>query len=125
MSRLHSLKSVSLAAALLASTALGALPAPTLAADTAADITAGKAVVFDRKKGNCLACHDIAGGSLTGNVGPALNNMKARFPDRKLLRQRIYDEMHFNPRTVMPPFGRNKILTDHEIDQVVDYLLTL
>jgi len=30
-----------------------------------------------------------------------------------------------NPLTVMPPFGRNRILTPKEIDAVVDFLQTL
>ena len=30
----------------------------------------GKEIAFHRKKGNCLACHKIAGGSLPGNIGP-------------------------------------------------------
>lgn len=88
-------------------------------------VAAGKALVFDRSKGNCLACHAIAGGTLTGNVGPALNDMKTRYPDTDLLYQRIYDETRYNPMTVMPPFGRTKILSDQDIQQIVAYLLTL
>ena len=38
----------------------------------ASDIEQGKKVAFDRKKGNCLACHMIAGGELPGNIGPPL-----------------------------------------------------
>jgi mono/diheme cytochrome c family protein len=30
-----------------------------------------------------------------------------------------------NPRTLMPLYGRHRILTDREIDRVVDYLLSL
>ena len=37
----------------------------------------------------------------------------------------LRDPMRFNPDTVMPPFGKHKILTDQEIDNIVDYLYTL
>ena len=85
----------------------------------------GKTIAFDRTKGNCLACHVIKGGESPGNIGPELSNMKQRYPDKQLLRKRIWDETEFNPYTVMPPFGKHKILTEDEIDQVVDYIYTL
>jgi sulfur-oxidizing protein SoxX len=40
------------------------------------------------------------------------------------LRAIITDETKRNPQTVMPPFGRNLILTDPEIDAVIDFLYT-
>src|SRR5579864_2130018 len=84
----------------------------------------GQTLTFDRSKGNCLTCHDIAGGDSPGNVGPPLSDMKARYPDRKELTAIIFDETRRNPQTVMPPFGRNLILTDAEIESVVDFLYT-
>jgi sulfur-oxidizing protein SoxX len=51
--------------------------------------------------------------------------MKVRYPDKSLLRDRIWDETKYIPTTVMPPFGRNKILTEKEIDEVVDFIYTL
>ena len=84
----------------------------------------GHALAFYRSKGNCLTCHDIKGGDAPGNVGPALADMKARFPDRKELRGIVFDETKRNPQTVMPPFGRNLILTDGEIEAIVDFLYT-
>ena len=85
----------------------------------------GKKIAFHKKKGNCLACHKMAGGKVPGNVGPALVNMKARFPDKKKLRDQIWDATVSNPRTMMPPFGRHKILSEKEIDKVVEFVLTL
>jgi len=85
----------------------------------------GKSLAFDRKKGNCLACHAIPSepkAESPGNIGPPLVNMKARYPDRDKLRARIWDETAVNPESVMPPFGRNKILTEEEIDLVTDYV---
>lgn len=84
----------------------------------------GEALAFDRAKGNCLTCHAIAGGDAPGNVGPPLADMKRRFPDRNELAAIISDETKRNPRTVMPPFGRNLILTHEEIEAVVDFLYT-
>ena len=85
----------------------------------------GKTIAFDRSKGNCLACHAIEGGESPGTIGPELNNMKARYPDKSLLRERIWDETKFYPSTVMPPFGKYKILSEDEIDQVVEFIYTL
>ena len=84
----------------------------------------GETLAFDRSKGNCLTCHVIKGGDAPGNVGPELSNMKERYPDRKELRAIITDETKRNPQTVMPPFGRNLILTGDEIEAVIDFLYT-
>ena len=84
----------------------------------------GQALTFDRSKGNCLTCHDIKGGDAPGNLGPPLADMKARYPDRKELAAIIFDETKRNPQTVMPPFGRNLILTKDEIESVIDFLYT-
>jgi hypothetical protein len=34
----------------------------------------------------------------------------------------LTDETQRNPQTVMPPFGRNRILTAQEINAIVDFL---
>jgi sulfur-oxidizing protein SoxX len=85
----------------------------------------GKTLAFDRGKGNCLSCHDIKGGDLPGTIGPQLNDMKSRFPDRNELIGIVTDETKRNPQTVMPPFGRNLILNDKEISAIVEFLYTL
>ena len=85
----------------------------------------GKALAFDRFKGNCLACHYVEGGELTGNYGPPLIAMKIRYPDRDVLREQIWDAAVKNPDTRMPPFGRNRILTEEEIDLVTEYIQSL
>ncbi len=88
----------------------------------------GKLIAFDRSKGNCLACHAMPSqpdAVAAGTIGPALINMKLRYPDKAVLREHIYDEMRFNPNTAMPPFGLNKILTPHEIDEVTDFIYGL
>ena len=103
---------------------LGLVPA-VASADDAADIAAGKKLAFDRKKGNCLACHQIEGGTLAGNIGPPLIAMKARFPDYEKLRAQIYDPRTNNPNTIMIPFGPHNVLTDNEIDLVAKFIHTL
>ena len=85
----------------------------------------GEALAFDRAKGNCLACHTMRGGDVPSNVGPELSDMKARFPDRADLVAILTNEEARNPRTMMPPFGRNQILSADEINKIVDFLYTL
>lgn len=85
----------------------------------------GQAIAFDRAKGNCLSCHEIKGGDLPGTIGPSLNGLKDRYPDRKDVVAIITDETKRNPQTIMPPFGRNLILTDREIQSIVDFLYSL
>ncbi len=86
----------------------------------------GKEIAFARGEGNCLACHQIKGGNLAGNIGPALIAMKARYPEREDLEAVIYDARDkFGDQTIMPPLGANGFLTDEEIGYVVDFLYTL
>lgn len=110
-------------AALAGSLALTA-SAPVSAAD-ASIVAEGKKIAFDRKKGNCLACHQIEGGDLAGNIGPPLVAMKARYPDKAKLRAQIWDATKANPNSIMPPFGRHKIVSDTEIDKIVEFIYTL
>ena len=101
---------------------LTAAPAA-IAADSV--IEKGKALAYDRKMGNCLACHAMDDGTLPGNIGPPLVSMKLRFPDKAKLRSHIWDETAFNPNTMMPPFGKHGILSEEQIDQIVEYVHTL
>ncbi len=94
-------------------------------ASTDVQIAAGKELAFERAKGNCLACHRIDDGELPGTLGPPLLAMKLRFPDRKALKQQICDATIRQPDSRMPPFCRHGILTEEEVDLIVDYLYTL
>ena len=110
---------------LIASLGIASLAYAAEATDAAAD---GRSLVFDKKKGNCLACHAIPSdpkAESPGNIGPPLENIKSRYPDRAKLRAQIWDATVANPDSVMPPFGRNKILTEQEIDLVTDYIHNL
>ena len=108
---------------------IGALvlaPLPATAAEGASSVVEkGKAVAIDRKKGNCLACHMMDDGTLPGNIGPPLISMKLRFPDKAKLRAQIWDATVANPNSIMIPFGRHKVLSEEEIDQIVEYVYTL
>jgi sulfur-oxidizing protein SoxX len=85
----------------------------------------GKQLAFDNKKGNCLACHQIAGGELAGDIGPPLVGMQTRFSDKAKLRAQIWDPTTANVNSMMPPFGRHKVLTEDEIDKVVEFIYSL
>ena len=85
----------------------------------------GKQLAMARNKGNCLACHVIDDGEFPGNIGPPLMSMQVRFPDKAVLRAQIWDATERNPDTHMPPFGRYGILTEEEVDLIVDYIYTL
>ena len=85
----------------------------------------GKQIAFSRKKGNCLACHSISGGKSPGNIAPPLVAMKQRYPDKARLHQQIWDATIANPVSTMPPFGKHKILSDAELDKVVEFIYSL
>jgi len=110
------------ALALALMTGVAASAGPARAQSAAAE---GQKIAFDRSKGNCLTCHEIKGGDLPGTIGPPLTNIKSKYPDRSDLVAIVTDETQRKPTTVMPPFGRNRILTEQEIDAVVDFLQTL
>ena len=74
--------------------------------------------------GNCTSCHAIPADSkvVAGDIGPPFIGMKGRFPDIAKLKAAIADQKVFSPETIMPPFGRNKILTPEQIDVIAQYI---
>ena len=114
---LHSAIKLTVAAAFAAVLSAASAQAQSAAAD-------GQKLAFDRGKGNCLTCHQIKDGDLPGTIGPELKGLKAKY-DRNELIAIVSDETRRNPLTVMPPFGRNRVLTEQEINAVVDFLQTL
>ena len=123
MNKLKSFANLTLATTFLFCTLM--LGSTTASAATASEIAAGKELAFNRKKGNCLACHAIAGGSLPGNIGPPLIAMKSRFPNVSVLRAQIWNASANNPNTIMPPFGKHNMLSDAEIDKIVTFIHSL
>jgi sulfur-oxidizing protein SoxX len=88
-------------------------------------IERGRVLAADRNGGNCYSCHAVEGAELPGNYGPPLFNMKMRFPDRAVLKAQISDPRVRNPSTPMPPYGAHQVLTDPELESVVDYIYSL
>jgi sulfur-oxidizing protein SoxX len=118
------IKSALALVALMGTLLLGSI-APASAEEAKTAVQKGKEVAFDRKKGNCLACHAMDDGSLPGNIGPPLVSMKLRFPDKDVLRAQIWDATVRNPNSIMPPFGRHKMLSEAEIDWITEYVYGL
>jgi|Deesub1362A_J573_1020465.scaffolds.fasta_scaffold34374_1 sulfur-oxidizing protein SoxX len=87
----------------------------------------GEKIVKSRKLGNCMACHFIPGVEFPGNIGPNLVESMKNYSDsdREMVRQWVWDARAYNPDTIMPPFGPNKILTKDQIEDVVEYLYSL
>lgn len=111
-------------AAVLASSLI-LLPAAQADSEGAAMLEEGKKIAFTRAQGNCLACHYIEGGESPGTIGPPLVAMQSRFPDKAALRAQIWDSTVSNPETSMPPFGRHGILSEDEVDKVVEFIWAL
>ncbi|VAW52714.1 Sulfur oxidation protein SoxX [hydrothermal vent metagenome] len=126
----HTAKAISTATAVAAllGTLAFSLPSISVAKDASA-IAQGKKLAFNKKKGNCLACHEIKGGKLPGNIGPSLSipgvAMKDRYPDKSKLRAQIYDARGRNPNTIMPPFGAHEIISEAELDNIVEFIYSL
>ncbi|MCP4596110.1 sulfur oxidation c-type cytochrome SoxX [Neptuniibacter sp.] len=98
--------------------------APAVADNHADQIALGKAVYMGKSRGNCISCHaiDDPDANLAGNQGPPTIAMKARYPDKRKLRAQIWDATKNNPLTIMPPLGKHWILSEEEIDAVVEYI---
>ena len=108
-------------------------PGSSAAAPAAATKEAAKPLEMDPKKlfsssakgmGNCSACHAIPADEklVAGDIGPPMIGMKGRFPDIAKLKEAIADQKKFAPDTIMPPFGRNKLLTPEQIDVIAQYI---
>lgn len=88
-------------------------------------IAKGYELAADRNLGNCFSCHMAEGAEQPGNSGPALIMMQLRYPDRAELKAQIADPRVRNPNANMPPYGAHHILTDQELEWVVDYVHSL
>lgn len=122
--RVHARRALLCCAAALSIGASG----PALATLHAAAREAARELLFDRAKGNCLACHrlpTLVGAEQPGDSGPPLIAMQARFSDKRVLRAKIWDATASTPDSFMPPFGRHQILTADEIDLVVEFIYGL
>lgn len=126
MRKLHLVTAAcAISAIMLSGSVLAQATAP--AAEAKKEVT-GKELAFNNRKGNCLACHGmptVPDAESTGLYGPPLIAMSARFPDKAKLRAQIWDATAFNPSSTMIPFGKHQVLTEEEIDKVVDFIYGL
>ncbi len=90
-----------------------------------ADSAPGRALFLDPAKGNCAACHQVPADPAvksTSRIGAPLAGIKSQYPDRSRLRAIVWDLGATIPDTIMPPYGRHRILTEAEIDALLRYL---
>lgn len=102
-----------------------ALLACAIAVPAAAQAPTALELFVRRDKGHCIACHQMPAGSgpeTRADLGPRLEGARMRELGRRNLRAFIVDPTAANPDTVMPPFGRHRLLDAAEIDRIVDYL---
>ena len=81
-----------------------------------------------RDKGYCIACHQLpagAGPASSSDVGPKLEGTRMRAMGKAAIRASIADPTIANPGTLMPPYGRHRILDEKEIDRIVEFLNAL
>jgi len=99
----------------------------------------GKKIAINRKKGNCLACHNlpIADQPFHGNAGPELHGIGSRYTAAEF-RLRLVNPKVINPNTFMPAFYRDydfervlkkfqgkTILSAQEVEDVIAYLVSI
>jgi sulfur-oxidizing protein SoxX len=79
-------------------------------------------------KGACAACHQLPAGvapASRADVGPALDGTRMRALGVARLREVLADPTRANPDTVMPPYGRHRILEPDELARLVEFLHAL
>jgi sulfur-oxidizing protein SoxX len=99
-----------------------------LSLPAAAQPVTGAQLYARADKGNCIACHQLpagAGPATRSDVGPKLEGTRMRELGKARLRELIVDPTRLDPNTVMPPYGRHRILDAAEIDRLVEYLHAL
>lgn len=105
----------------------------------AGDAKAGRAIMINRKQGNCLACHavsDMSEQQFHGKIGPALDGVAGRYSEGQL-RMLVVNSKHVYPDTMMPAFYRaeglhmvlkgfagKSILSAQQVEDVIAYLGT-
>lgn len=114
-----------------------AVPAPL--GGLVGDAERGKAIVRDRRVGNCLICHTfpIDGERFQGELGPLMDGVGSRLSEGQI-RLRLIDPTRLNPDALMPAYyrvdGLNEVAPDYvgkpvldaqQIEDVVQYLTSL
>ena len=107
----------------------------------AGDAVAGKKLYYNRKLGNCLACHankDLGGQPFHGEIGPAIDGVADRYSEGQLRAIIVNSKLVFGEQTIMPAFYKfhnenrtrkefhNKtIMNAQQIEDLIAYLKTL
>jgi sulfur-oxidizing protein SoxX len=79
-------------------------------------------------KGHCIACHQLPEGmgpATRNDVGPRLEGARMRSLGRDALREIVRDPTKGTPDTVMPPYGRHRLLDEREIARLAEFLHAL
>jgi L-cysteine S-thiosulfotransferase len=98
------------------------------AASAAAQGTAALDLFTQPEKGHCVACHQLpagAGPETANDVGPRLEGARMRSLGREGIRDVINDPTRANPQSVMPPYGRHRLLDPREIETLAEFLHAL
>jgi sulfur-oxidizing protein SoxA len=96
--------------------------------EVAGDPAKGQQLAFDRSRGGgCLACHVMGPKTpeVPGNVGPDLSEIAKAGRSDQWLFNYIFDARVYNPKSVMPPWGKHGFYSDAEIRDMVAFLKTL
>jgi len=94
----------------------------------AAQEATGPELFVRADKGHCIACHQLpagAGPATRSDLGPALTGARMRELGKPGLQALVEDPTQSNPATVMPPYGRHRILDAGEVRRIVDFLHAL
>src|SRR5512133_1303523 len=92
------------------------------------DAAKGQVLAFDRSRGGgCLACHVMGPRTpeTPGNVGPDLSEIGKAGRTDQWLYNYVYDARVYNPKSVMPPWGKHGFYNEAEIRDMVAFLKTL
>jgi len=85
-------------------------------------------VFVQAEKGQCAACHQLppgVGTATRNDVGPRLEGARMRSLGREALRDVLVDPTRRNPESVMPPYGRHRLLDEREIERLIEFLHAL
>ncbi len=91
----------------------------------------GRSLFFAKHKSNCGACHKTptdATQKSGSSLASPLQSIKQKYPrpaDRARLHNASWDLYNVAPNTIMPRYGKHRILTEGEINAVLTYLETL
>ncbi len=96
--------------------------------EVSGDPAKGQQLAFDRGRGGgCLACHVMGPKTLEtpGNVGPDLSEIAKAGRTDQWLYNYVFDPRVYNPKSMMPPWGKHGFYSEVEINDIVAFLKTM